>query len=170
MRIHRIDRDQWLSAPLDEVFGFFSDAANLDAITPAWLGFRILTPLPLEMRSGARIDYQLRLAGVPVNWTTRISLWDPPRVFVDVQESGPFALWEHRHRFTPQAGGVLMQDRVRYALPFGPLGDVAYALAVRSALAAIFDHRFACVRSRFGGEPGDAAVTRGRREPAEVTR
>ena len=159
MRIHRIARDQWICAPPREVFEFFSNAANLDAITPEWLGFLILTPLPLEMRTGARLEYRLRLAALPVHWRTRISLWDPPRGFVDVQESSPFALWEHRHRFTPRDGGVLMHDHVRFALPFGPLGDLAYALAVRSALAAIFDHRYECVRERFPSEsePGAQA-------------
>lgn len=153
MKVHLLARDQWLAAPLDAVFGFFSDAANLDAITPAWVGFRILTPLPIEMRPGAHIDYRLRLGGVPVRWRTRISSWDPPRGFVDVQESGPFALWEHEHRFEPHGDGVLMRDRVRYALPLGPLGRVAHAVAVRAALAAIFDHRFACVGERLDLAP-----------------
>jgi len=170
VRIHRIARDQWLSASLDAVFGFFSNAANLDAITPDWLGFRILTPLPVEMRIGARLEYRLQLAGIPVRWRTRISHWDPPHGFVDVQESGPFALWEHRHRFTPSNGGVLMQDQVRYALPLGPLGEVAHALAVRSALAAIFDHRYACVLERFAPEAEHDALAVGRRERAATGR
>jgi ligand-binding SRPBCC domain-containing protein len=166
VKVHLLARDQWLAAPLDAVFAFFSDAANLDAITPAWVGFRILTPLPIEMRPGARIDYRLRLAGVPVRWRTRISVWDPPRGFIDVQESGPFALWEHQHRFEPHGDGVLMQDRVRYALPFGPLGSVAHAVAVRAALAAIFDHRFACVGERMVAGPRDAALGGRAGEPA----
>jgi len=149
MRIHALEREQWIDAPPDAVFAFFSDAANLDAITPRWLGFRILTPLPVTMRAGARIEYRLRLAGVPAAWRTRIANWDPPHGFVDVQERGPFALWEHEHRFAPRGGGVLMRDVVRYSLPLGPLGALAHALAVRAALAAIFDHRFARVRERF---------------------
>lgn len=150
MKRHVLEREQWIPASLAEVVGFFADAGNLDTITPPWLRFRILSPLPIEMRSEARIEYRLRLAGVPVRWRTRIAKWDPPFGFVDVQEQGPYALWEHSHHFRPCDGGVWMADVVRYALPFGPLGGIAHALGVRAALAAIFDYRFARIRERFG--------------------
>jgi ligand-binding SRPBCC domain-containing protein len=148
--VHLLEREQWIPAPLDRVAAFFADAANLEELTPPWLRFRILTPLPIEMRTDTRIEYRLRLAGVPLRWRTRIAKWDPPHGFVDVQERGPYALWEHTHRFRPLDGGVLMADCVRYALPLGPLGALARTAAVRAALAAIFDHRFARVRERFG--------------------
>lgn len=148
MKVHVLEREQWIPAPLGAVFEFFSDAGNLEAITPPWLRFRILTPRPIAMRVDARIDYRLHLAGVPISWRTRIARWDPPRGFVDEQEHGPYALWEHTHHFEACGGGVLMRDVVRYALPLGPLGSVAHALAVRAALAAIFDYRFAAIRTR----------------------
>lgn len=150
MKVHVLEREQLVPASLERVVAFFADAANLDEITPPWLRFRILTPLPIEMRSDARIDYQLRLAGIPVHWQTRIAKWEPPHGFVDVQERGPYALWEHSHHFRSCAQGVWMADVVRYALPFGPLGGIAHALGVRSTLAAIFDYRFARIRERFG--------------------
>jgi hypothetical protein len=152
MNVHVLEREQWLAAPLDRVFAFFSDAGNLEAITPPWLRFRILTPRPIPMHTDARIEYRLQLAGVPLSWHTRIARWDPPHGFVDVQESGPYALWEHTHRFAPCGDGVLMQDVVRYALPLGPLGGAAHVLAVRAALAAIFDYRFAEIRRRFDAQ------------------
>ena len=148
-RIHWLEREQRLPASLDQVFAFFADAANLDDITPPWVGFRFITPLPIEMRKDALIEYRLRLAGVPLRWRTRIVSWDPPHGFVDVQERGPYALWEHTHQFAPCDGGVLVRDLVRYALPLGPLGALTH-VAVRASLAAIFDHRFARIRERFG--------------------
>ena len=142
---HVLRRQQRLPGPPDAVFGFFADAGNLEAITPAWLGFRILTPRPIDMRAGALIEYRLRLHGVPVSWLTRIEEWDPdparPR-FVDAQLSGPYKLWHHTHEFEPDgAGGTVMRDTVRYALPFGPLGEVARRLLVSRDLEAIFDFR-----------------------------
>jgi len=142
---HVLRREQRLPGPPAAVFPFFADAGNLEAITPAWLGFRILTPRPLEMRAGALIEYRLRLHGVPVSWLTRIEEWDPdparPR-FVDAQLKGPYTLWHHTHEFEPDgAGGTLMRDTVRYALPFGPLGEIARRLFVVRDLAAIFDFR-----------------------------
>jgi ligand-binding SRPBCC domain-containing protein len=156
--IHLLEREQWVPAPIERVFAFFSDAYNLEAITPGWVHFRIHTPRPIAMRADARVEYELRLAGIPFAWRTRVATWDPPHGFLDVQERGPYALWEHGHRFAPCGDGVLMTDRVRYALPLGPLGALAHAVAVRAALAAIFDFRFRAVRAAFACATGRGAV------------
>lgn len=149
-----LERQQWIEAPLDAVFDFFSRAENLGRITPTWLGIRIHSAIPIDMREGARIDYTIRLAGVPVRWRTRIETWEPPSGFVDVSERAPFSLWEHTHRFVPMEGGVLMTDQVRYALPLGFLGRLAHAIAVRASLVAIFDYRFAAIRGLIGVDGG----------------
>jgi hypothetical protein len=151
VREYVLEREQFLAAPLERVFAFFADARNLGEITPTWLGFRIRTPLPIETRAGAIIEYTLRLGGVPLFWRTRIAEWKPAERFVDEQERGPYARWVHEHEFRALGDGVLMRDRVRYALPFGPLGRAVHALAVRALLARIFDHRFDAVRARLGG-------------------
>jgi ligand-binding SRPBCC domain-containing protein len=154
VKTYLLEREQWIPRALPVVFDFFSRAENLGRITPPWLHFRFRTPLPVEMRVGARIEYTLHLVGVPLRWCTRIAVWEPERRFVDEQERGPYALWEHSHLFEPTGPGVLMTDRVRYALPLGRLGRVAHALAVRAALAAIFDFRFRQVRTLLAGEDG----------------
>jgi ligand-binding SRPBCC domain-containing protein len=141
-RLHRLERTVRLERPRDEVFAFFADAANLEAITPAFLRFRILTPMPVEMRPGARIDYALSLLGVPLRWRTRISEWQPGLRFVDEQESGPYAVWRHTHEFEAAGdGSTIVRDVVEYAVPLGFLGRAAHALFVRRALDRIFDHR-----------------------------
>lgn len=142
MRVHLLERTQRLPGSPEEVFPFFGDAANLEAITPAWLHFRIVTPQPIAMRPGALIEYRLRLHGVPVRWRTRIEEWDPGVRFVDQQISGPYALWHHTHEFTSDGPDhTLMRDVVRYALPLGPLGELARRLLVRRDLERIFDFR-----------------------------
>ena len=154
MKHYVLEREQWIPRPLSEVFDFFSRAENLGRITPPWLHFRIRTPLPITMQVGAQIDYTIRLAGVPMHWRTRIAVWEPGVRFADFQESGPYAKWEHTHSFAERDGGVLMGDRVLYALPLGILGRLAHALAVRASLAAIFDYRFREIRTLLcdGGE------------------
>lgn len=144
-RVHRLERSQRIERPLADVFAFFADAANLEAITPRFLRFRILTPPPIEMRAGARIDYALSLFGVRLRWVTRITVWQPGVRFVDEQESGPYALWRHTHSFAPEGTGTIMSDVVEYALPLGPLGSLAHALFVRRTVGKIFDHRSAVI-------------------------
>ena len=141
MKTHRLVREQRLGGSLEEVFAFFTDVHNLERMTPRWLALRIVGSPPDPLRQDAIIDYTIRLAGVPVRWRTRIVDWQPGRQFTDVQERGPYALWEHTHSFRAVADGVLMRDEVRYALPFGPLGSLAHAVAVRPSLRRIFDFR-----------------------------
>jgi ligand-binding SRPBCC domain-containing protein len=148
MRTHLLERSQRLVRPPEEVFPFFADALNLQAITPAWLHFRVLTPEPLTMAVGTLLEYRLRLHGLPLRWLTRIEVWEPPVRFVDVQVRGPYRLWHHTHTFAPAGDGTLMGDRVRYALPLGPLGEVAHAVVVRRDLDRIFAFRHAVVRAR----------------------
>ena len=139
---HTLRREQTLPGTPDEVFPFFADAANLEAIAPPLLRFRVVTPDPIEMRVGTLIQYRLRLHGIPVNWLTTIQAWEPPHRFVDVQLRGPYALWHHTHDLRPDGdGGTVMRDTVRYAIGFGPFGELAHRLFVARDLEAIFDFR-----------------------------
>jgi ligand-binding SRPBCC domain-containing protein len=149
VRVHVLERSQQLPAPLDEVFAFFADARNLEAITPPWLGFRVLTEGEIEMRAGTLIEYRLRLHRVPVRWLTRIEVWEPGARFVDAQVEGPYALWHHTHTFEERDGGTLIGDRVRYRMPLQPLGAIAHLALVRRDLERIFDFRHAEVARRF---------------------
>ncbi len=130
----------------DEVFPFFAEAKNLERITPRELGFRIMSPVPVAMGQGARIDYRLSLFGVPFAWNTEITTWRPPHEFVDRQVRGPYAQWVHRHRFRATPSGTEIEDEVRYRLPVPLLGEVAHPL-VRLQLRRIFRHRQASIRA-----------------------
>ncbi len=141
MKRFLLEREQVVRRPLGEVFAFFAEARNLEAITPPWLRFEVLTPEPIEMAKGTRIEYRLRLHRIPLRWVSRIAVWEPGRRFVDRQERGPYRLWEHLHEVVPHPEGTLSRDRVEYALPLGPLGTIANRLVVRRDLERIFDFR-----------------------------
>ena len=149
-----LTREQILPGAPDEVFGFFADAANLEAITPPWLGFRIVTPKPIHMAAGTLIEYRLALHRIPIRWLTRIEVWEPGKRFVDVQLRGPYRLWHHTHSFEARDGGTLVRDQVRYALPLGLIGELAHRALVRRDLERIFDFRHERVARRLGRTPG----------------
>lgn len=149
-RFHTLRREQWIPRPVDEVFAFFSDARNLEQITPPRLGFRIMTPGPIRIASGTRIHYRLSLHGFPLGWTTEIRQWEPPFRFADVQLDGPYRLWHHTHRFEPKDGETLMTDMVRYRLPLGILGRAMHLMKVRRDVERIFDFRLERIREVFG--------------------
>lgn len=122
----------------EALFEFFSDAFQLEQITPSWLNFRILTPAPIKIRTGTLIDYSIRLRGIPIRWRTEISEWNPPFSFVDRQLRGPYLLWEHHHTFEQAAEGTLARDEVHYRVPGGRLINW---LLVKNDLIKIFEFR-----------------------------
>jgi ligand-binding SRPBCC domain-containing protein len=152
MREFLLRREQRLDADLEAVFDFFSDARNLETLTPPWLRFEILTPAPVEMRVGARIDYRLRLHGIPVRWQSEITVWEPGCRFVDEQRRGPYRRWIHTHEFEAvPGGGTVVRDVVRYAVPGGALVN---RLFVAPDVARVFDFRERVLRDTF--QPSNA--------------
>lgn len=143
---HTFTSELWLPQPRERVFPFFADAHNLQAITPPWLHFEVLTPPPVAMRPGARIDYRLRLHGVPLRWQSEITAWEPPFRFCDEQRHGPYRTWIHTHEFEERDGGTLCRDHVHYAAPGGRLVE---SLFVRRQVDAIFTYRRHALQRRF---------------------
>ena len=142
MALHVLRRRQFLPLPRTEAFEFFADATNLEEITPPWLNFRIVTPTPIDLRTGAVIDYKLSWRGIPIAWTTEIRKWNPPYEFVDTQIRGPYQLWHHTHKFEEVDGGTMMTDVVWYKVPGGPLGEIIHKMQVKRDVRKIFDYRY----------------------------
>jgi ligand-binding SRPBCC domain-containing protein len=128
------------------VFAFFSDAQNLDLITPPWLHFRTSTPGSRDMGPGMVMNHRLRLHGFPLRWRSNITTWDPPARFVDEQVRGPYRLWIHEHRFEEQNGGTLVHDHVRYAVLFD---FFIHGLFIRPDIERIFAYREKKLREIF---------------------
>jgi len=150
MRVHRLEREQLVGRPVRDVFAFFAEARNLERITPPWLRFELLGADPAVMGAGTMIEYRLRLHALPLRWTSRIDEWGEDRGFVDRQVKGPYRLWHHRHEFVPDGDRTVVRDTVRYALPFGPAGELAHAAFVRRDLERIFAFRHAAVERLLG--------------------
>lgn len=145
--VQRLDREVIVPASLGETFAFFADAANLQRITPPWLHFSILTPMPVAMQTGLEIEYRISLYGLPLPWRSRIDVWQPGVCFVDRQVAGPYRWWRHEHRFEAVAGGTRVIDRVDYAPRVGWLSGAL----VRRDVGRIFDYRQQALRGIFQG-------------------
>lgn len=154
---YTLRREQWIARPIDEVFAFFADAHNLEAITPPWLGFKILSMSTAPIEEGTTIRYRLRLHGIPIHWGTEICEWNPPRSLVDEQTTGPYKQWRHTHTFEEHGSRTKMIDEVQYALPFGILGRMVHALKVRGDVSRIFDYRRLRINALFGQSSENAA-------------
>lgn len=150
-RNHVLEARTWLPGrTCEEVFPFFADAFNLEAITPGWLRFRVVTPAPIDVRAGTEIEYRLALHGVPLRWRSLISDWQPPHRFADTQIAGPYALWQHIHRIADVPGGVVAADQVTYRIRGGSLVHaLAAPILANRDLLRIFRYRSSALRTAF---------------------
>ncbi len=147
---HVLLMEQWVPRPIDEVFAFFSDAQNLELLTPPHLHFKVLGLSTKQLQEGTRIDYKLQLHGIPFRWQSLIGEWNPVTHFSDTQMRGPYKKWYHTHTFIEQDGGTLIRDHALYRLPFGVPGDAVAYPFVKKDLEKIFGYRIAKIRELFG--------------------
>jgi len=141
LKYHILKRESVINENITKVFDFFSNAENLNLITPPELGFKIITKLPVEMKVGAIINYKIKLNGIDFNWKTEITKWEPPFCFEDTQIKGPYKLWIHEHRFKEFEGKTIMIDKVEYLSPGGIFEIIPHKLFVEKKVESIFDFR-----------------------------
>jgi len=148
-----LEYEQWVPRAPEEIFPFFSDARNLERITPAFMHFSVRAVSTPELQEGTTLDYGLRVHGVPMRWRSVIEAWRPPTRFVDRQIRGPYGLWHHTHEFESWNDGTIVRDRIRYAVPMGALGDLVAGGLVARDVATIFAFRQEKIRELFGEAP-----------------
>lgn len=149
MKLYTLKREQLIKRELEEVFAFFKQPENLERITPSSVGFQILTPLPIEIKTGVVFDYNIKIMGKNVRWTTIITDFKEGESFSDVAIKSPYSFWYHTHRFETVSKGTMMYDEVRYALPFGIFGALAHKFWVKKELKRIFDFRAEIIAEMF---------------------
>jgi len=144
----------WVPRPIEEVFRFFSQPENLQTLTPANMKFHLLDEGPIEMREGLELSYKLRVKGIPIRWTSRITKWEPPFAFGDIQLKGPYNIWDHTHTFERDGSGTRVIDDVKYRAP-GFRWMERYL--VRPDIQRIFAFRHKTLETMFHGSHSNLA-------------
>lgn len=139
---HQIYREQIIAVDLQTAWDFIRSPKNLDCITPEDMAFEIISDVPEQMYNGLIIEYRV---GIPFlgkqTWLSEIKHIRARHSFVDEQRIGPYKMWYHYHEITEVEGGVRFVDQVHYAMPFGPIGELARLAFVKKQLGKIFDFR-----------------------------
>lgn len=141
MKPHSWKTETKIKRPIKEVFEFFSNAENLDLLTPPELRFKILTPGPVTMKKNAIIDYKLYLFHIPFYWRTRITVWEPPFRFIDEQVKGPYHIWIHEHSFLENGTSTIMIDNIQFLSKGYFLEPILNKLFVEKKVKDIFSYR-----------------------------
>ena len=134
-------QEQTIPCPRQEVFSFFENHSNLLKLTPPWLHLRVRSADLEKLALNARYRYAIRLSGIPISWTTLITRCEPPFLFEDIQQNGPYAYWKHVHKFEERGDSTLMTDEVHYQLPFGSIGNLFGGVFAEKNLKKVFEYR-----------------------------
>jgi len=132
---------QFIARPIQEVFAFFSEAKNLETLTPPWLDFEIASQSDGSINAGTEIEYRLKVHGLPIRWISRIAHYKINESFADEQIKGPYAKWYHSHEFENLRGGTLVTDHVSHRLPMGLAGRLVAGRFVEGDVQKIFSFR-----------------------------
>lgn len=151
-KVYSLKTVQKLPVGIDVAWEFFSNPSNLKDITPADMGFRVISQQYGDaMYAGQIIEYKVSpLLGIPLYWMTEITQVEDKKYFIDEQRYGPYSLWHHQHHFKTIEGGVEMTDIVHYKIPFWFLGDIANTIFLQNELKKIFAFRFTKAEAIFG--------------------
>jgi len=151
--VYKLTSKQWIDASLDEVWDYFSNPRNLQALTPDDLDFNILSNPSENMNEGDIITYKIQILPlIKTKWITEIKSVNTLRSFVDEQRTGPYKMWHHRHTFIAKDNGVLMTDEVHFMLPFGLLSRPFFPIFIQPKLKKIFEFRYLKVLEIFKQE------------------
>ena len=139
-------KESVIKATPERVFAFHEQADAFERLMPPWEDAKIIQKADISV-IGSQAIVDTKIFGLfTVRWVAEHTKYDPPRMFEDIQLSGPFAKWRHRHIIEPHADGAILRDEIEYEPPFWFLGTLAAPFAVVPKLEKMFDYRHKVTR------------------------
>ena len=129
-----------IAAPVEKVFAFHERDDIFSYLVPPWQKVQMVSRVGC-LEVGARLVFRVFVGPIPITWVAVHTEFVRNRLFVDVQERGPFAYWKHRHEFSPDGDGMVLADRIEFRLKGGVVVDFLLGWVVRLQLRLMFRHR-----------------------------
>jgi len=149
--MYKLHKKQNVPISLQEAWNFLKSPKNLEKMTPAAMGFKIIDGVDRPTYAGQLISYEVTpLLGIKTKWVSKITQVEHLNYFTDEQLYGPYALWHHTHFIKEIKGGVEMEDLIYYKVPFGFLGRLFHPILVKPQLEKIFKYRSEKLIELFG--------------------
>jgi ligand-binding SRPBCC domain-containing protein len=137
----RFTKESFIAAAPERVFAFHELPDAFERLIPPWENVRVIQKADIS-QIGSRAVIEQKLFGlIPSRWIAGHTKYDPPRMFEDVQISGPFAAWRHRHIIEPSEDGAILRDDVEFEPPLWILGQLAAPFAILPKLEKMFEYR-----------------------------
>ncbi len=137
----RFVRETLIRASPECVFSFHEQPEALKKLMPPWEPATVIQQADIS-ELGARTIVEAQVFGpFKTTWISQHTIYEPPRLFEDIQLKGPFRRWRHRHIITPHANGAVLRDEIDYEPPLGFIGRLLAPMLVQKRLSKLFDYR-----------------------------
>lgn len=142
----RFVKESIIKAAPERVFAFHELPDALERLTPPWENVKVIQKADIS-ETGARAIIEVKILGLfPAKWIAEHTKYEPPRMFEDVQISGPFKSWRHQHIIKPHANGACLRDEIEFEPPFRIFGRIAAPFAIVPKLEKMFAYRHEVTR------------------------
>jgi ligand-binding SRPBCC domain-containing protein len=130
----------------EKVFAFHELPDAFERLMPPWEKAKVIQKADIS-RIGSRAIIEMKILGlITSRWTAEHTKYEPPKMFEDVQISGPFRRWRHQHLVLPHAEGAVLHDEVEFEPPLGILGEPFVPFLVLPKLEKMFAYRHEVTR------------------------
>lgn len=134
-------KESVIKATPEKVFAFHELPDALEKLVPPWETVKVIKRADIS-RVGSQAIIETRILGIfPSRWVAEHVRYEPPRLFEDVQVSGPFKFWRHQHIILPHEEGAVLRDEIEFEPPLSFLGNIAVPLVIMPKLEKMFDYR-----------------------------
>jgi ligand-binding SRPBCC domain-containing protein len=142
----RFTKSTLIKATPQRVFDFHLLPDAFERLVPPWEDAKIIQKADVT-KIGSRAIIEQKIFGlVPMQWVAEHTAYDPPKMFEDVQVSGPFKSWRHRHIVEPHPDGALLIDEIEFEAPLGFLGSAVAPFLILPKIAKMFEFRHEVTR------------------------
>jgi ligand-binding SRPBCC domain-containing protein len=139
-------KESIIKASPEKVFAFHELPDAFERLVPPDENAKVIQKADIT-KIGSRAIIEMKVLGIfPVKWIAEHTKYDPPRMFEDVQISGPFKSWRHEHKILQHADGAILRDEVHFEPPLGFLGEPFVPLLVTPKLEKMFAYRHEVTR------------------------
>lgn len=139
-------KESVIKASPERVFGFHELPDAIERLIPPWENAVIIQKADISKVGSQAIIEQKIFGIVPSRWVAEHTAYDPPRMFEDIQVSGPFKSWRHRHIVEPRPDGALLRDEIDLEPPLSVFGKLAAPLLIIPRIEKMFEYRHQVTR------------------------
>lgn len=154
----RFVKESVIKATPERVFAFHQLPDAIDRLIPPWENVKVVQKADISKVGSQAIIEQKILGIFTSRWVAEHTAYDPPRMFEDIQLSGPFRTWRHKHIIQPHPDGAILRDEVEYEMPIPIFGPLAAPMAVTPRLEKMFEYRHKVTKEWCEASPSATTV------------